>query len=118
MPLAALCCVVAALPAYGIVVRDDVPDAKYRVAESEFPALVDLPGEGQGVLIAPRWVVTAAHATQGYALDQVSIAGRWRKVAKLVLHPQFKLPAKDQLALKGDAAPLMAMLAGMHDVAL
>jgi hypothetical protein len=118
MPLAALCCLVAAPPAYAVVVRDDVPDAKYRVAESEFPALVDLPGEGQGVLIDKRWVVTAAHATQGYTLDQVRIAGQWRKVARLVLHPQVNLPSKDALALKGDAAPLMAALAAMHDVAL
>ena len=39
-----------------IVIRDDVDDAQYCVS----PA--DLPGEGHGVLIAPRWVATAAHA--------------------------------------------------------
>ena len=45
-----------------IVIRDDVDDAQYRVSPAELPALADLPGEGHGVLIAPRWVVTAAHA--------------------------------------------------------
>lgn len=45
-----------------VVTRADVDDAKYRVPASVFPALVDLPGEGHGVLIAPQWVVTAAHA--------------------------------------------------------
>jgi hypothetical protein len=44
-----------------IVIRDDVDDAKYRIPAFEFPALVDMPGEGHGVLIAPQWVVTAAH---------------------------------------------------------
>lgn len=34
-----------------VVIRDDVPDVRYRMAESEFPALADLPGEGHGVLI-------------------------------------------------------------------
>ncbi len=45
-----------------IVIRDDVDDSNYRILPSEFPALVDMPGEGHGVLIAPQWVITAAHA--------------------------------------------------------
>ena len=45
-----------------IVVRHDVADSKYRVQTTAFPALVDMPGEGHGVLIAPQWVITAAHA--------------------------------------------------------
>jgi hypothetical protein len=99
-----------------VVVRDDVADARHLVPESEFPALVDLPGEGQGVLIAKEWVVTAAHATQGYALDQVMINGKWRDVAELIVHPGFrKLP---EGSLSGDAAPMMAKLAAMQDIAL
>ena len=50
------------LSAGAIVIRDDVDDSMYRVPASELAALVDLPGEGHGVLIAPQWVVTAAHA--------------------------------------------------------
>ncbi|CAM4134311.1 Trypsin-like serine protease [Stenotrophomonas indicatrix] len=54
----------AALPfaAGAIVIRDDVDDGRYRIERSDFPALADMPGEGHGVLIAPRWVLTAAHA--------------------------------------------------------
>ena len=52
----------ASSSANAIVTRHDREDAKYRVSASELPALADMPGEGHGVLIAPQWVVTAAHA--------------------------------------------------------
>jgi hypothetical protein len=56
-------CLLAVSAAVGAVVtRADVEDAKYRIPTSVFPALVDMPGEGHGVLIAPQWVVSAAHA--------------------------------------------------------
>jgi hypothetical protein len=48
--------------ANAIVTRHDQPDARYRVGRQAIPALVDLPDEGHGTLIAPRWVITAAHA--------------------------------------------------------
>jgi hypothetical protein len=78
------------LTAGAVVVRSDVGDAKYLVPASAFPALVDLPGEGHGVLIAPSWVVTAAHATQGYMLMRVWIHGEWRSVAHVFLYPGFE----------------------------
>ncbi|HEY3859011.1 MAG TPA: hypothetical protein VGM47_05300 [Gammaproteobacteria bacterium] len=59
-----------------MVIEPGATDANYRAPASEFQALADLPGEGQGVLIAPRWVITSAHATQGYTLDAVSIDGK------------------------------------------
>lgn len=82
--------VLLALPfgAGAIVIRDDVADAKYRVAASEFPALVDLPGEGHGVLIALQWVVTAAHAVMWQTeIKQVTLNGTPREVERLVVHP-------------------------------
>lgn len=48
--------------AQAIVIRHDVDDGRYRIPASDFPALADMPSEGHGVLIAPRWVITAAHA--------------------------------------------------------
>ncbi len=76
--------------ALAIVTRPGVPDSEYLVSDNALPALVDLPGEGQGVLIAPRWVVTAAHATQGYMLMRVWIHGEWRNVSHVFLYPGFK----------------------------
>lgn len=73
--------------AHAIVIRDDVDDAKYRVPASEFPALVDMPGEGHGVLIAPQWVITAAHTIPPHAdLKRVAINGLDRDVERVVVH--------------------------------
>lgn len=83
----------AASAAQAIVIRDDVDDARYRVAAAEFPALVDMPGEGHGVLIAPQWVVTAAHAVSWQAgARQVVINGLPRDVERRVVHAGFKQP--------------------------
>jgi hypothetical protein len=79
--------------ALAIVIRPGVSDSKYLISGNAFPALVDLPGEGQGALIAGRWVVTTAHATQGYKLSQVWLHGKWREVATgctFVLVSQFR----------------------------
>ncbi|GAB2577450.1 trypsin-like serine protease [Dyella jejuensis] len=118
-------CLLAVSTAVGaVVIRADVDDAKYRVPASAFPALVDMPGEGQGVLIAPQWVVTAAHAApmqmQGME-DEVSIGGVARKVKRVVTYPGYKkLP--DQLITEalasGDLSKMSAFLASSNDIAL
>ena len=109
--------------AKAIVIRSDVPDAKYLIPSSAFPALVDLPGEGQGTLIAQRWVVTAGHATQGYKLMKVRIDGKWRKVEHVFLYPGFK---KEYETVKYAARhpglknwpEIKSALRSMHDIAL
>lgn len=110
--------------ASAVVIRSDVSDAKYRVPASAFPALVDMPGEGHGVLIAPQWVVTAAHAApmqmQGME-DEVSIGGVARKVKRVIAYPGYKkLP--NQLITgalaSGDLSKVWAFLASSNDIAL
>jgi hypothetical protein len=61
-----------------VIIRGDVEDAKYRVPASAFPALVDMPGEGHGVLIAPQWVVTAAHAAPMQGMKEDVTIAVWR----------------------------------------
>lgn len=110
--------------ASAIVIRSDVKDAKYRVPASEFPALADMPGEGQGALIAPRWVVTAAHAApmqmRGME-EEVTIGGVVRKVERVITYPGYKrLPdklVKEALA-SGDLSKVWAFLASSNDIAL
>ena len=71
-----------ALPstASAIVIRHDVDDAEYRVPASGFPALVDMPKSGHGVLVAAQWVITAAHTIPPHArLRKVVINGRSRR---------------------------------------
>ncbi|MEE7546284.1 trypsin-like serine protease [Xanthomonas sp. Kuri4-1] len=105
-----------------IVIRDDVDDAKYRIDGSAFPALADMPGEGHGVLIAPTWVVTAAHAAPMEGMDtDVVIGSRAYKVARVFLHPGYRrMPdalGKEALTT-GDPSKIHAFLAMSDDIAL
>lgn len=107
-----------------VVIRAAGDDAKYRVPASAFPALVDMPDEGHGVLIAPQWVVTAAHAApmqmQGME-DDVSIGGVARRVKRVVTYPGYKkLPNQliEEALASGDLSKVSAFLAASNDIAL
>lgn len=110
------------LPGAGsaLVIRHDVPDARYRAEATAFAPLADMPGSGHGVLIAPRWVVTAAHTIQGH-VDHVSIGGTRRAVDRIIIHRNYRsLPdamVKRALATN-DASEAMAFLAQNDDIAL
>ena len=108
--------------ASAIVIRDDVDDSTYRVPASEFPALVDLPGEGHGVLVAPQWVVTAAHAvTWQSEIRQVTVNGTPRDVERLVIHPGHRKPPQallDQALATWDWTLFRVLLASSDDIAL
>lgn len=112
----------ASSTANAIVIRDDVDDAEYRVPASGFPALVDMPGEGHGTLIAPQWVVTAAHTLPMHSdLKQVVINGTSRDVERVVTHPGYKtVPQEliDQAMASGEAMLIVAFLASSDDIAL
>lgn len=116
----ALLMLLATSSAQAIVIRDDVPDAQYRIAASDFPALVDLPMEAHGVLIAPQWVVTAAHAVSP-ALDCVEIGGVQRAVSRVVIHPGFRQPPQTMVEAalaSGDWAEFFEFQSGTDDIAL
>ncbi len=108
--------------ASAIVVRDDVDDARYRMPASGFPALVDMPGEGHGVLIAPQWVVTAAHAVTGHSdLRQVTIDGVPREIERVVVHPGYRSPPPalaEQAMQTWDWTLFVARLSTSDDIAL
>lgn len=112
----------ASSPASAIVIRHDVDDAKYRVAADEYPALVDMPGEGHGSLVAPQWAVTAAHTLpQHTKLKQVVINGLPREVERVVIHPGYRtLPQTliDQATASGEAMLIVVFLAASDDIAL
>src|SRR3546814_5779211 len=108
--------------ASAVVIRSDVDDAEYQIPASAFPALVDMPGEGHGVLIAPQWVVTAAHAApmQGMEAD-VTIGGVARRVECVITHPRYaRLPEAlvEEALASGNASGIHAFLASSDDIAL
>jgi len=113
---------VISLPVSAIEIRHDVSDSKYRAATTEFSALVDLPIEGHGILIAPRWVVTAAHAvTWQTEVKQVVLNGKARDVEKIIVHQGYKkLPQSliDKAIKTGDATQIIDFLSFQDDIAL
>jgi len=112
----------ASSTASAIVIRDDVDDSKYRIPASDFPALVDMPGEGHGVLIAPQWVITAAHTIPEHSeLNQVVINGISRDVERLVVHPGYKKPPQELIhhaLATWDWTLFMVRLSSSDDIAL
>jgi len=106
--------------ASAVIIRHDVDDSRYRVSGSEFPALADLPDEGHGILIAPQWVVTVAHAVTD-STDQITINGVQREVDRVFIHPGYgRLPQSlvEEALASGDASKAMAFQAANHDIAL
>lgn len=112
----------ASTAAHAVVIRHDVDDSKYRIPASEAPALVDMPGEGHGVLIAPQWVVTAAHTMPHPAdLKQVRINGAPRDVERVVVHAGYKTPPQalvEQAMASGEAVLILVLVASSDDIAL
>jgi hypothetical protein len=119
---AALLLVMASFGAGAVVIRDDVPDLQYRMAASGFPALADVPGEGHGVLIAPSWVLSAAHAvTWQHAMDVVVVGGTPRAVSRVVVHPGYRKPPQEMIdaaIASGDWAAFLDFMRSSDDIAL
>lgn len=79
--------------AHAIVIRDDVPDAQYVVADEDYPALVDLfePGDCIGSLVHESYLLTVAHCAQDLSVgDTLDVAGTPYAVAEVILHPQWQ----------------------------
>ncbi len=73
--------------AHAILRRHDVADAQYVVAAEEYPAVVDLlePGDCLATLIAPSWLLTAAHCAEHVELPHViRVAGQDHDVMGVV----------------------------------
>jgi hypothetical protein len=91
-----------------IIVRHDRPDEAYRALGARFADVnavvtgrADGRGwRGQGTLIGPTWILTAAHVVRRDGDYEVQVDGRSYRVARSVLYPHF------------------SMEAGVHDIAL
>lgn len=99
-----------------IVIRHDVSKEKY-LAQTGHPALVDMRHEGHGMLIAPEWVVSAAHTVfYDYKDKTISIAGKERLIEHVIFHEGYAKPPEG--IFQGDAAPSQAYLRGNDDIVL
>jgi hypothetical protein len=123
--------VLAVTNANAIVIRQNQPDSQYRVDPQSIPALADLPDEGHGTLIAPRWVVTAAHAVSMMQImpeeRYVTIGGKKRAVNRIVVYPDYPASRDAWQKLFGGlkaadpdafAPQYVKAMAAMHDIAL
>lgn len=93
---------VASLPAAAILIRPDRDDAEYQELATKYPASVLLNApDGEGVLIAPRWILTAAHMVKALEalkpLPRIPIGGRTYEIQSMHAHPDYSKgnPASD-----------------------
>ena len=117
---AALLCLVLPAAVGAVVIRHDRDDADYLAQAADYPALADFAGSGHGLLIAPQWVVTAAHVVP-HCLESVDIGGQARRVERVVMHPGYTPPSDAliaQVVASGDPTALWALLHGSDDIAL
>jgi hypothetical protein len=97
--------VVAALPASAIVRRADRDDAEYLELASRYRSALALGGFGEGVLIAPRWILTSASvvaALREAHATRLAVGGSEHEIASLILAPEA-LNADLALVLLRDA---------------
>lgn len=105
-----------ALPCFSIVTKHDVNKDKY-LAKSFPEFLIDMPGEGHGVLIKPNWIVTVAHLIfSDYTGKEIVIHGKKFTIEKVIIHHNAKKPNRS--LFEGDAKPLMDFMKTTSDVAL
>lgn len=83
----AVTCLGLSTTAQAIMRRHDVADDEYIVAAEDFPAVVDLlePGDCLATLVAPAWLLTAAHCAEVLQLPHtIRIGGRDHDVEGVV----------------------------------
>lgn len=105
-------CLSYANNAHSIVVRHDVAESNYRASQTDFPPLATLYKVGaHGTLIAPEWVVTAAHTVfcvkPGSA---IRIGEQVIEVKARYSHPDYERGGDNDIALIELADPVTGVL--------
>jgi hypothetical protein len=91
---AILTSVLLAGTAAAVVWRADATEAEALALAARFPAVGRVLPDGTATLIAPTWMLTAAHvAARAKPGDEVELAGRRHRIARVIVHPAGKEPA-------------------------
>jgi hypothetical protein len=76
-----------------IIIRHDRPDAAYlELGERYGHAVAHVEERAEGTLVAPRWVLTAAHVIEAsgpFDAPYVILGGERYAVERIVLHPDW-----------------------------
>lgn len=110
--LVLLACGMTAAPnAYGIVTRHDRDDASYRALAARYPAALSLKPDGVVTLIAPHFVLTAAHVAQGTMQrnPHVVVDGTKVDVARVYFPPSWSGRGPHDIALLRLAQPITSI---------
>jgi trypsin len=113
LALALLAAALASPPAAALLIRPDRDDTEYLELATRYTSSVLLgapdepPGSvawgGEGVLIAPRWVLTAAHMARALqemkALPRLAFGGRGHEIQAMFLHPDWTKGGHSDVAL-------------------
>lgn len=100
-----------------IIRRHDVPDSLYLQLGATFTSVAHLylptpkgAADGEGTLIHPRWVLTAAHVAAGIRHGhRVTIGDDVHLVDSIVLHPDWEDGGPNDIALLRLATPVRAI---------
>src|SRR5687768_14097584 len=98
-----------ALVSADIIRRDDVADSAYIALGNAHPAVVALGRFGDGTVVAPDWILTAAHvahAIERRGLPSVRISGREYGVSAIVLHPHWRELGRHDIGLVRLTSPV------------
>ncbi|MFH1110738.1 MAG: trypsin-like serine protease [Planctomycetota bacterium] len=98
--------------AWATAVRHDRSDGAVLELGAKFPAVGQVLPDGGCTLVAPHWVITAAHVAASIPKEggRVRFEGREYPVARIILHPEAKVepgrPPEVDLAMVELASPV------------
>lgn len=95
-----VCVLWASVSPGAIIMRHDRHDAQYQALAAKYTAVCAVGRAGEATLIAPQWVLTAAHVATGFRRELgVTCGTSVYEVAAIVPHDQWKDGGPHDIAL-------------------